>query len=97
MYESYDRNLEFLSVERDAGPCNGEWPGEGTYEIGDEEAGRVACAVLEGIGDPVAIISWTDDELLIKGYAEGFGVDQAEFFEWWLNEAGPLPESEAGD
>lgn len=91
MYESYENNLEFLRLERDTGACT-EWPGEEPYQIGGEEAGRVGCAELGS----ALIITWTDDELLIKGYAEGFGVDREEFTQWWLEESGPLSEEDAG-
>ncbi len=95
MYESYDTNLEFMGVERDAGSCGGDdWPGEGTYNIGGEDVGRIACT---DFGGQAFIISWTDETVLIKGYAEGFGVDQDAFYEWWATESGPLPEPEAGD
>lgn len=86
MYGAYDDNLAFMGVGRDAGPCESTWPAEEAYTIGGEDAGRVACVDF-GVG---YIISWTDDRLLIKGYAEGFDVDQQEFLEWWSADSGPI-------
>ena len=87
MNAAYDRTLEFLGVERDTGWCGDDWPGEAPYDIGDEEAGRAGCAEFT---DVAHIISWTDERLLISGYAEGFEVDRDEFFQWWLEESGPV-------
>jgi hypothetical protein len=76
-----------MQVERDTGPCSGDWPGEVTYTIGGETAGRVACTQF---GDAAQFMSWTDDRLLIHVYAEGFGVDTDAFYQWWLNDSGPV-------
>ncbi|MFN2484063.1 MAG: hypothetical protein ABR509_03895 [Candidatus Limnocylindria bacterium] len=88
MDEAYQSNLDFMGVERDAGSCEDAtaWPGEGAYTIGNEDAGRVACVDFD-IG---YIISWTDDRLLIKGYAEGFDVGAQQFYEWWTTDSGPV-------
>lgn len=87
MDEAYSNNLAFMQVERGAGPCSGEWPGEARYTIGGEAAGRVACSEF---GDAARFISWTDDRLLIHVYAEGFDVARDAFYQWWLNESGPV-------
>jgi hypothetical protein len=87
MDTAYSNNLSFMQVERDTGPCSGEWPGEGTYTIGGEAAGRVACSEF---GDAARFMSWTDDRLLIHVYAEGFEVDRDAFYQWWLNDSGPV-------
>lgn len=87
MDAAYSGNLEFMSVDRDSGACSGEWPGEAAYNIDGEVAGRVGCSEL---GDFARFISWTDDRLLIHGYAEGFGVAKDAFHAWWLNESGPI-------
>ena len=85
--ETYGNTLSFLGVGEDSGPCGGEWPAEGPYTIGGEPAGRVGCAQL---GEIAAIVSWTDERLLIHGYAEGFGVDREGLYEWWLQDSGPV-------
>ena len=87
MDAAYSRNLEFMSVDRDSGACSGEWPAEASYSIDGEVAGRVGCSEL---GDIARFISWTDDRLLIHGYAEGFGVAKDAFYGWWLKESGPI-------
>jgi hypothetical protein len=83
MSDAYDANLAFMGVERDSGACDESWPGESAYTFG-LDSGRVACVDFGS----VHIISWTDDGLLIKGYAEGFGVDQQQFYEWWTTDDG---------
>jgi hypothetical protein len=87
MNAAYDATLAFASITRDSGGCADAWPGEGSYTISDVPAGRVGCGVFGGVP---AIISWTDERLLIHGYAEGFGVDQDPFYQWWLSDSGPI-------
>jgi hypothetical protein len=87
MTELYENTLSFLGVTADTGPCGGEWPAEGTYTIGGEPGGRVGCALL---GELAAIISWTDERFLIHGYAEGFGVEGQQLYDWWLEDSGPV-------
>jgi len=88
MDAGYNGNLSFMGVERGTGPCSGgEWPGEETYTIDEEPAGRVACAEL---GDFARFMSWTDERLLIHGYAEGFGVALDDLHQWWLDDSGPV-------
>ena len=87
LQQLYENTLSFMGVTADSGPCGGEWPAEGTYTIGGEPAGRVGCALL---GEIAAIISWTDERLLIHGYAEGFGVDRQQLYDWWLQDSGPI-------
>lgn len=84
---AYTRNLDFLGITRDSGPCTGTWPAEGPYTIGDEPGGRVGCGVLGGVAP---MIAWTDDQLLISVLAEGFGAEQAAMYQWWLGDSGPV-------
>jgi hypothetical protein len=83
----HDRFMEVQGVEPDGGSCSGEWPAEGGYTIGGEEAGRVACADIGGVA---LFISWTDERLLIHGFAEGFETDRATLHDWWLADSGPV-------
>jgi len=87
MDSGYGDALTFMGVERGTGPCNGDWPGEAVYNISDAPAGHVACAEF---GDTARFIAWTDDRLLIQGYAEGFSVTRDDLYQWWLNDSGPF-------
>jgi hypothetical protein len=83
----HERFMEVQRVAPDSGACSGEWPAEGSYTIAGEEAGRVACADIGGVA---LFMSWTDDRLLIHGFAEGFDTDPATLYGWWLTESGPI-------
>ncbi len=88
MDTGYAGNLAFMAVERGAGSCSGDWPGEAGYSVNDEPAGRVACSEF---GDTARFMSWTDERLDIHGYAEAFGLARDDLYQWWLNESGPVP------
>ena len=87
MQAAYGLTLDFLGIEPGTGPCSGEWPGEGGYTVGDEHAGQVGCGELGGVAP---IISWTDERLMIHGYAEGFDISTSDLYQWWLSDSGPI-------
>jgi hypothetical protein len=84
----YAKNLEFLGATEGTGPCSGDWPAENSWNIDGTVTGRVACAELGGFARNMA---WTDDRLLIAGFAEAFDVAKDDLYQWWLNESGPIP------
>lgn len=75
-------------VTPDSGDCPDELPSERPYDIGEEEVGRLACAVRD---DGSARIAWTDSRLLILADAQRADGDMAALYEWWTGpDSGPL-------
>ena len=83
----HERFMEVQGIAPDSGGCSGDWPAEGSYTISGEVAGRVACADIGGVA---LFMSWTDERLLIHGFAEGFETDRTALYEWWLTDSGPV-------
>jgi len=96
-YDSYDSpeslNAAYAyavaDLPRDEGDCSAAFPAEGTYSIGDDPGGRVAC--FQG-GDPAApVMWWTTDAPGILAYAEWPGHTESELYDFWTTEPGPIP------
>lgn len=85
--EVYQNTLSFMGVEPDSGPCRVDQAGEGTYSIGGQQVGRAGCSEP---GSFFLLISWTDDRVLIHGFAESFDADRGAVFDWWQTDSGPL-------
>jgi len=75
--------------DRDQGDCSVTFPGEGTYSVADEPAGRVFCFMGE---EPVRpAIYWTTDALGVLAETDWAGHTDRELYDFWLTEPGPNP------
>jgi len=87
MDAAYSSEYVFGDYPRDQGQCSVTFPGEGTYSIGDETAGRVYCFMG---GEPVRpVIYWTTDALGVLASADWEGHTDRELYEFWTTEPGP--------
>ncbi len=97
LYVQYDSNesmdaayfSDYVNPDqrRDEGDCSDTFPGEGTYSVGDETAGRLFCFMG---GEPVGpIIYWTTDALGVLGTVNWEGHTDRELYEFWTSEPGP--------
>jgi hypothetical protein len=86
--EAYQTAIDGLAGPRETGNCfdTATWPGENSYTIDGEPAGRVMCQATED----QARVLWTDTRLLIMTFAAELNADIERVWEFWLNEAGPF-------
>jgi hypothetical protein len=89
MQTAYDSQVSFWNITPDTGSCNSadSWPGESSYTIGGQPAGRWLCIEI------YSTIHWTDDRVNILSNTASFdgSVDRDGILEFWTNDAGPNP------
>lgn len=83
--DRYTSRLEIASVDWDTGDCSGELPGEESYSIGGEPAGRLVCYDSYGTDS----FHWTHDASSIYSQALLEG-DPDALWSWWASESGPI-------
>lgn len=71
----------------DSGNCTTTPPGEGTWQQGDQDIGRVACTNNQQL----PVMTWTTDPVNIVSLAVAApGMSLSDLWDWWVNESGPL-------
>ena len=78
----YATYVQQLGATHDSGQCSGStWPQEEGYTVSGQDAGRVVCGKLSGVGE----IAWEDARTLIFSFAIRADGNQQLLYEFWTN------------